>query len=232
MKIKLSLIAILLVVFFAFSCKKDNYEVPSSSLTGKLVYNGEAIGVEFSRVPFEVYQYGFGRIGPINSNISPEGTFSHLLYDGDYKFVIRPGQGPFLWPVTGGKADTVNITVKGATVKDIEVQPYHMIRTPKFSLAAGKVTGIFKIEKIITGPNAKNLERAALFINKTFFVGNDNNIAKIEINAAGITDLNNVNLNVTVPAIIPTQNYVFARIGVKTEGVEDWIFSPVQKISF
>ncbi|RYE41876.1 MAG: DUF3823 domain-containing protein, partial [Sphingobacteriales bacterium] len=30
--------------------------------------------------------------------------------------------------------------------------------------------------------------------------------------------------------LTPTQNYVFARIGVKTQDVEDWIFSPVQKI--
>jgi hypothetical protein len=28
----------------------------------------------------------------------------------------------------------------------------------------------------------------------------------------------------------PTQNYVFARIGVKIAGVEDLIFSPVQKV--
>jgi len=30
----------------------------------------------------------------------------------------------------------------------------------------------------------------------------------------------------------PTQNYVYARIGVKISGLEDMIFSPLVKISF
>jgi hypothetical protein len=38
-------------------------------------------------------------------------------------------------------------------------------------------------------------------------------------------------LKATVPAITPTQNYVFARIGLKVTGVEDMIFSPVVKIN-
>jgi len=231
MKIKFHYILLLVVISIALSCKKDNYEAPSSSLTGRLHYKGEAIQVEYDRVPFELYQYGFGKVGPINGTITPEGSFSHWLFDGEYKFVIRAGQGPFLWPQTGGKSDTILIIINGNTVRDIEVEPYHMVRTPQFSFAGGKVTGTFKIEKIITdSARAKNIERAALFINKTVFVSNDNNIAKTEILAAAITDPNNISLNVTVPTLTPTQNYVFARIGVKTSGVEDWIFSPAQKI--
>ena len=231
MKIKFHYILLLAVISIALSCKKDNYEAPSSLLTGRLLYKGEAIQVEYDRVPFELYQSGFGKVGPINGTIMPEGSFSHLLFDGDYKFVIRAGQGPFLWPQTGGKSDTILIIINGNTVRDIEVEPYHMVRTPQFSFSGGKVTGTFKIEKIITdSARAKNIERAALFINKTVFVSNDNNIAKTEILAAAITDPNNISLNVTVPTLTPTQNYVFARIGVKTSGVEDWIFSPVQKI--
>jgi len=230
MKIRLNFIVLVVISLIALSCKKDNYDAPSSSLKGRLVYNGEAIQVEYNRVPFELYQYGFGKVGPINGAIAPEGTFSHLLFNGEYKFVIRPGQGPFFWSETSGKADSIVINVNGNTEKDIEVQPYHMVRTPQFSPAAGKVTGVFKIEKIITGAGAKDIEKAALFINKTIFVGNDNNIAKVEIAGAAITDPNNISLNVAVPVITPTQNYVFARIGVKTSGVEDWIFSPVQKI--
>ena len=229
MKIKFQYILLVAFGSMVISCKKDNYDAPSSPLTGRLMYKGEAIQVEYDRVPFEIYQYGFGKVGPINGTITPEGTFSHLLFDGEYKFVIRPGQGPFLWPQSGGKSDSIPITVKGNTVRDIDVEPYHMVRTPQFAFAGGKVTDTFKIEKIITdAARAKTIERAALFINKTLFVSNDNNIAKTEITT--IADPNNISLNVTVPTLTPTQNYVYARIGVKTTGVEDWIFSPVQKI--
>jgi hypothetical protein len=37
---------------------------------------------------------------------------------------------------------------------------------------------------------------------------------------------------VSVQAISPTQAYVFARIGLKIAGVEDRIFSPVEKITY
>jgi hypothetical protein len=181
-----------------------------------------------------VFQYGFGQVGPINSRITPEGTYSHLLFDGEYKLLISPGQGPFYWPqTTSGKADTITVVVKGNTVRDIEVEPYHMIRNARFSYAAGSVTGQFRIDKIITdAARARNLEKAALFINKTQFASPSDNIRNTEIAAGAITDLTNISLSATVPAMTPTQNYVFARIGVKTVGTEDWIFSPVQKLTF
>jgi hypothetical protein len=221
-------IAVVFVSLILFGCKKDNYDEPNAKLSGRFLYQGEVIHVEYNRVPYEVYQYGFGKVGPINGTITPEGTYSQMLFNGDYKFVVRPGQGPFLWPQTGGKADSLPIQVNGNTTKDIEVMPYYMIRTPQLSFAGGKVTGSFKIEQIITGVDAKTIERTALFINKTIFVGVDNNIARVDLTT--IADPNNVSLNVTVPAITPTQNYVFAVIGVKASGVEDWIFSEVKKI--
>lgn len=232
MNIRLNYIFLVIAIgSFAVSCKKDNYDAPSSSFTGRIVYKGEPIQVEYDRVPFELYEYGFGKVGPINGTITPEGGFSHLLFDGEYKLVIREGQGPFLWPQTGGKSDSITVNIKGNTVLDIEVEPYYMVRAPQFAHAAGKVNGTFKIEPIITdAPRAKNIEKAVLFINKTIIVSNDNNVGRTEINGAAITDLNNINLEVTVPTLTPTQNYIFARIGVKAVGVEDWIFSPVQKI--
>ncbi len=232
MKSNFQYILVILLAGLTFSCKKDNYDPPSSSFTGRIVYKGEPIEVEYDRVPFELYEYGFGKVGPINGTITPEGGFSHLLFDGSYKFFIRPGQGPFLWPQTGGKADSISIIIKGNTTKDIEVEPYYMVRTPQLAAAAGKVTATFKIEKIITDTRAKDIERAVLFINKTTFVSGDNNIARTEITGAAITDPNNVSLNVTIPAMTPTQNYVFARIGVKIAGVEDWVFSPAKKLTY
>jgi hypothetical protein len=232
MKLQLNYILLAVVGLVALSCKKDNYEAPTSRLTGKLVYQGVPIEVEYDRVPFEMFQYGFGKIGAINGTITPDGSFSHLVYDGEYKFIVRPGQGPFLWPSTGGKVDTLSIDVKGSTVRDIEVRPYYMIRTPVMAHAAGKVNATFKIEKIINDVNAKNIDQVALFINKTTFVSVSDNIANTQIAGSAVTDPNNVSLSVTIPQIKPEQKYVFARIGVKAVGVEDWIFSPVQQINF
>ena len=232
MKNKLQYIALMVFCLAAFSCKKDNYEEPKSKLSGKFHYKGEAIHVQHDQVPFELFEYGFGKVGSIVSAITQEGTYSHVLFDGNYKLIVRPNQGPFYWPQSAGKSDSLSVTVKGDTQLDIEVEPYYMIRTPQIARSGGNVTATFKIEKIITdATRAKNLETATLFINKTQFVSGNDNIARANIAGGAITDLNNVSLSVTVPTISTAQNYVFARIGVKTAGVEDWIFSPVVKLT-
>ena len=234
MKIKFHYILILFVCAIAASCKKDNVAAPGSTLSGRLLYKGDPIGVEQYQVPYELYQYGFGKVGAIGSSFAQDGSYSAVLFDGTYKLIIPNGQGPFKWKQTAaGAPDTVVINLKGSQTMDLDVVPYYMIRTPQISAAAGKVTAAFKIEKVIVDATAKNIENVQLYINKTQFVaGGDYNIANVNIDGGSITDPNNVTLSVNIPTISPTQNYVFARIGLKIAGVEDRIFSPVQKISF
>jgi hypothetical protein len=227
---KLYILNIALVIVTA-ACKKDNYDAPTSRLSGKVVYKGEAIGMEYDQVKFEVYQDGFGKTGPIAEVFAQDGTYSLLLFNGDYKFIIPNGQGPFQWKQTpAGAPDTTFITVSGSQELDLEVTPYYMIRNPQLKVAGGNIAGACKIEKIITGASARDIESVSLYINKTQFVSGADNIAVKTVNGSDITDLNNVNLSVAIPTLTPSQNYVFARIGVKMAGVEDRIFSPLVKL--
>jgi len=234
MKISIRILGILGIVAVASSCKKDNYATPSLTLTGHIVYKGEAIQLERNQVPFQIYQYGFGQVGPIGQSFAQDGSYSALLYNGNYKIIVPNGQGPFIWKQTAANnPDTVNVALKGNTTVDLEVTPYYMIRTPQMAAAGGKVTATFKAEKIITDANAKDIERVSLYINRVQFVSGGDNIAKTDLAGAGIVDPNNISLNVTIPTnITPVQNYVYARIGLKIAGVEDLIYSPLQKISF
>ncbi|CAN5572966.1 DUF3823 domain-containing protein [soil metagenome] len=233
MKIIFNYIVLIAICTAVASCKKDNYEAPKSTLSGKLVYNGEAIGVEQYQVPYELYQYGFGKVGAIGSSFTQEGSYSSLLFDGEYKLIIPNGQGPFKWKQTAaGNPDTLVINLTGSKTLDLDVTPYYMIRTPQMAAAGGKVTATFKAEKIITGVDAKDIESVTLYINKTQFVSGGTNIGTADMNGSAITNPGNISLNVTIPSISPTQNYVFARIGLKIVGVEDRIFSPIQKLSF
>ena len=233
MKIKLHHIVLLFCGISLLSCKKDNYDAPSSTLSGKLVYKGEGFGLEKDQVPFELYQYGFGKVGPIGASFTQEGTYSALLFDGEYKLIIPNGQGPFLWKkTTAGKPDSVVVNLKGSQVLDLEVTPYYMIRSTQITASGGKVNASFNVEKIITDADAKDIENVTLYINKTQFVSGANNIANAGIAGAAITDPNSISLSVTVPSIAPAQNYVFARVGLKIAGVEDRIFSPLVKVQF
>jgi hypothetical protein len=244
-------IPLLAMPMVIFSCKKDNVNPPASYLTGHLIYSGDTIRVEEGQVPFQLYQYGFGKLAPIGSTstntssgsgspvgsasttFAQDGSFSAVLYDGSYKFLIPNGQGPFMWKQdAAGNPDTLNITLKGNQTVNIEVTPYYMIRNPQISASNGTVTATFKAEKIITDANAKDIERVSLYINKTQFVSGGSNIASADLDGASIADPNNISLSVAIPAISPTQNYVYARVGIKIANVEDMIFSPLIQLNY
>jgi len=226
------MIGALIAVLFA-SCKKDNYDAPEADFTGRIVYKGEPISVQYGQVNFELWQSGFGNYSALNVNVSQDGTYSAKLFNGDYKLVFSPNQGPFLWKKNAaGRQDTIAVNISGSKTMDIEVMPYYMIRGATLTAAAGKVNAFCKLEKIITSADGKDIENVSLYINKTQFVDGSNNIATQQISGTAIADLNNLNMSVTIPGITPTQNYVFARIGVKIAGVDDLIFTPVSKIGF
>ncbi|WPP50777.1 DUF3823 domain-containing protein [Catalinimonas niigatensis] len=213
------------------SCEKDNYEPPTSLLSGRLVYQGTPLNLEYNRVSYDIYQDGFGKTGPLSSTFTSEGEFSHLLYDGTYKMVVPNGQGPFLWENIGdGGQDTLVINLRGSAEIDVEVTPFWMIRNPQLSGSGNQVSGTFGLEQIVTNADAKQVESVTLYVSKTLFANSQTNVATNVIEGSTITDVNNLNLSVTVPELVPAQNYVFASIGVKLAGVDDLIFSPTQKI--
>jgi uncharacterized protein DUF3823 len=228
---KLHIFYITILIATTISCKKDNYDPPGSRLSGHVVYKGEPIEVEYNQVKFELYQYGFGKTGPIAAVFAPDGSYSMQLFNGDYKFIIPNGQGPFQWKQTSqGAPDSMLITLSGSQELNIEVTPYYMIRNPQMTASGGNVSGTFNIEKIITGTSAKDIENVSLYINKTQFVSDADNIAVKTVNGGDITNPNNVMLGVAIPTLTPAQNYIYARIGLKIAGVEDRIYTPVKRI--
>jgi len=231
MKLKL-IIALGVIGSFLASCQKDNFDEPGSKLEGKLVYNGEAINVSYNDVTFQLWEPGWQKKGEINVAVDQDGTYSAMLFNANYKLVIPSNQGPFKSKLnTETGSDTILVKLDGSKVMDIEVVPYYMIRTPQFTVSGREVTGTFKAEQIITGTSAKNIERVNLYVNKTQFVDFRSNLASAELAGASVTFGTTVSLKATVPAITPTQNYVFARIGLKIAGIEDMIFSPVVKVN-
>lgn len=214
------------------ACEKDNYTEPKSMLSGKIVYKGEPVGVEAGQVRLQLWQPGFGKLAAIDAPISQDGSYSALLFDGNYKLVFPKNRGPFKTIVKDAAAkDTLFVKLAGNQALDVEVMPYYMIRTPQFSGGENKVNASIKLEKILTGAEGKDIERVSLYVNKTDFVARATNVAVTDVPGADIKDLNAINLTASVPALSPAQNYVFARVGVKIKDVEDMVFSPVQKVN-
>src|SRR6185312_6740881 len=121
------LIPALIISFY--SCKRDNYAQPGTYLTGSLMYKGDSINVERNQVPFQIYQYGFGKVGAINSTFQQNGSYSQVLFNGDYKLIIPNGQGPFMYKQTSsGAPDSLAISLNGDQTVNLEVTPYYMVR--------------------------------------------------------------------------------------------------------
>jgi len=231
MKIRLIILLGVISSFLA-SCGYDNYDEPGSKLEGKLVYNGEAINVSYNDVTFQLWEPGWQTKAQINVSVDQDGSYSALLFNATYKLIIPSNQGPFRSKTNAETgSDTILVKLDGSKMMDIEVEPYYMIRSPQFTVAGREVTGTFNVEKIIIGANAKNIERVNLYVNKTQFVDFRSNVVSAELAGSAVVAGTAVTLKATVPAITPTQNYVFARIGLKISGVEDMIFSPVVKVN-
>jgi hypothetical protein len=216
------------------SCAYDNYDAPDTYLKGRIVYRGEPANVSYNDVSFELWEPGWQKKIPINVIVAQDGSFSTVLFNATYKLIFQSGQGPFTMNRNDQtNSDTLLIVLKGSQTLDIEVTPYYMVRNTQFSSSGNgtkKISATCSLEKIITDANAKDVEKVSLYISKTQFVDGRTSIANQDIGGGDITDLNAISLSVDVPAIVPSQNYVFARVGVKINGVEDMIFSPVQKV--
>lgn len=234
----------LLLTLGLTSCALDNFEPPKSTFEGRLVYKGEPLLIQSANVAvgnnsdfpvfLELWQKAYNNRSSIRIPIKQDGSFSSLLFDGDYKLIVPNGQGPFLWKRTATNTpDSLAITIQGSQKMDIEVMPYYMVRNPQFTVSGRKVSGSVKLEKVITDAiNGKTVERVSLYVSKTQFVDAGNSINKADLTGSAITNLDNVSLTTAdIPALIPSQSYVFVRIGLKINGVEDMIYTPVQKMN-
>lgn len=233
MKTRLKFIILGIVAGLFASCAFDNYDEPGSFLEGRIVYNGEPISVSSKDVSFQLWEPGWQKSYSINVEIAQDGSYSTLLFDANYKLVFPSNQGPWRSKKNAETgSDTILVNISGNKTLDIEVEPYYMIRNANFSASGRNVTANFKVEQIIKDSGAKGIERINFYVNKTQFVDfrSSSNVAKAEISGGNITDVNAISMSLTVPVLTPTQNYIFARVGVKIQGVEDMIFSPVQKI--
>ena len=220
------LLLLVLGVFFLASCEKDNYEAPKSMYTGAILYKGDTVCVASkSAVYFELREPGWQFNTPIKVLVKTDGTFSAVLFNANYKMVLPATQGPYLSP-----SDTTVVAIAGNTNQNIEVMPYYMIRNAAFTAAARTVTGSCNLEQIVLGDQANAVERVTMYVSYTYYADQFSNDVSAD---AALTDLNNLSVNVTVPLYPtrPTQSYVYVRLGVKIQNVDDMIYTTPRKVN-
>lgn len=234
--IAFSLVALTMVSFLLVSsCSKelDNRTYPTSRISGRFLYNGQPIQVMATSSdaggsnPLQLIQTGPGKFiyGVIKMFTKADGTYTILTYDGNYSLVNSPGKGPWLQP------DTIKLTLKGEANVNFNVTPYHWISDYKTTFVDSVFTANFKLEKVV--PTA-NLERVVLYLGTSHLV--DITSKQGERVFTGITpgnvtiSFNLKTLNNADKAALRTTGVTFARIGVKTQGVGDLLYSTVTEL--
>lgn len=226
-------IALLGIAALLHSCNEiDNFDEPDTLLTGHVGYQGDSIYLGNNEVEFQLWQSGFGKLTPLGVRLDQDGSFSARLFNGHYKLVFVKGQGPFRTnSVNDQQLDTISFDLKGDQQMAIEVLPYFMVRNTSFQKTTNSIGGSCSLEQIITDADAKAVERVTMYVNETQFVSDNGNFNDARADA-DISDLNSLNMTVELPEHLISKPYVFARIGVKISGIEDMIYSRVEKINF
>ncbi|WP_353722228.1 DUF3823 domain-containing protein [Dyadobacter sp. 676] len=216
--------ALLLALMLGLSaCEKDNRTEPKSVLKGRVVYEGQPVGVRSNGVQLELWQHGYQLFTKIPVHVSQDGTFSASLFDGNYKLVLLRGNGPWT-----DNTDSIDVELRASKEIDVPVNPYFVLKNDVYSKGEGKVSATFNVQQVAKG---RTLERVNLYIGTTTIVDPNNSVANAQEVAANLTDLSKpVTLTVNIPAAQASREYVYARIGVKTSGVGEMLFGMPQKI--
>jgi hypothetical protein len=204
-------------------CDFDNFAPPQSELTGRVVYQGQTVNVRQNAVQLELWQDGFELSDPIPLHINQDGTFAAMLFDGEYKLVRKQNNGSWV-----NNADTLRIEVRGSLDLDVPVEPFFTIENATIERAGSALTGSFALQQIVAD---REVERIALYVGTTRFVDSRYNALSVEQEVDN-TALEGINsLTADLGGELQDEDHLFARIGVKTVGVEEMIYTPVEEIS-
>lgn len=202
----------------------DNYDEPTSTLTGQVIYEGTPVGVRSNGVQLELWQPGYALSQKIPVYVNQDGTFSAVLFDGTYKLNLLPGNGPWV-----DIRDTIPIELKGKATVAVPVVPYYTIKNETIRHSNGAIEATFSVGQVNT---SRAVEYVGLYGATTSFVDRTNMDFRTEKVRSAIASLSDpINLSVTLPATLAHKKEVFVRIGVKTLGVSELLFSPVYKIA-
>jgi len=205
------------------SCEHDNYDEPNAILSGKVVYNGNPVGVRTDAARFELWQEGYVDKLKIDVNIAHDGTYSASLFNGQYKLVRSAGA-----PWMAQQSDTVYVEVKGNTIKDIDVTPYMVIGNESIQKGTGNTVQVkFTVNRAVDG---SILEEVKLFFSRDLLLDNNLNDGSAAMDVSTITLGSETILVAQIPDALISESYIFVKLGVRADKSSEFCYTQVQKL--
>ena len=223
MKNIINILSIGLFLVIITSCGKDNYDEPTSTLTGRVVYNGETLQVRGTgeAVRLQLYQDGYALKNAIDVFVGQDGTFQAKLFDGEYKLVTRDNNGPWV-----NVRDTTIINLKGSANIDVNVTPYFTISGAQLSLSGNTMNALFTINQIVS---TATISRVVLILSKTQFADDTNNVFRQDFSDVSAGSVN-FSADFSGNNDATSANVLYGRVAVHTDGADQAIYSPIVKL--
>jgi len=244
---KIIYLSFILFTMLLSSCEFDNYTTPGISFKGNLTYKGNnylfdgnpGLGV------LTLIQKGFGKIDAgTNVRINENGSFSQLIFPGDYWLTLANNPYPFEFKEfktmgVGLGYDTIPMKISSNTVKNIEVTPYYQIKDFTATVVDGNIVTNFNVVKTDSTINvAPKVIRARCFVSTSSIVNSNTIFSKSIIKS--ITG----NASVSIPVSISTgtasyrqmylnnfREYAYCRVALELNGIPNYyIFSETIKV--
>jgi hypothetical protein len=208
-------LAAIAVTFTA--CGLDNYDEPDAQIAGKVIdRNGNPVGVMGSRgqVTLQLWQPSYPlHADAISVNVSQDGSFSALVFNGDYVLKMRSNTGPWV-----NSNDSVVVNVSGNTVVDFPVTPYYTLSNVTYSLNGTTLTATFSITEVTPG---RNIDEVALMVNRTQFVGFDSEVRVKKENAANTTGNHTMAMDISG---LTAHHKLYARVGLRISNIGQGLY--------
>lgn len=208
---------ILLIGLVAASCEFDNFEEPKSTLSGRIVYNDQPLGLRSNGVQLELWQRGYDLFQKIPVYVAQDGTFSAVVFDGDYKMTLIRGNGPWM-----DRTDSVDVQVRGSQMIDVEVQPYFVVNNTSFSVNGNSISVTFTLENTNSG---RDLEYVTVYMGRTMLTDAVRNDGVYRLPMEDVTFGTPITVEVPIPGGLASRSDIYVRVGAKTAGVAELVYS-------
>lgn len=185
------------------------------------MYQGEPLGLRSEGVQLELWQPGYDLFQKIPLHVDQDGSFSASLFDGGYRLTLLRGNGPWL-----DQTDSIDVQVRGGKTLDIEVQPYYMLTSPQYSRNSGQLSATVQVNSI--NP-VRAVEHVAIYVGRTAILDAVRNEANLVIPGEELDLTSPISLNINLPGNLSGRD-VYVRVGVKTAGVQELLYSSVEHL--
>lgn len=234
-RIALFLIAVSSIIFT--SCEYDNFDEPNATISGKVVYEGETIYVKNNQVTFRLYEPGWELSSStyMDVQVAQDGTFSASVYKGKNYCLIRQANiGPWVNPTSSDTIYVINCSKN--QVVEMPVTPYYILTSASITCSNKVVSGTCSVKQVTGG---RNIEYVGLYAGRNVIVDNTYNFgsAGAVTTTASAGDQISLTLNLSglqvssTAGSLPSTGFIYARMGLKIEGIDAMVYTEPFKLS-